>query len=97
MFRLQEEYLRGIAIVDTSDRQVACVRTLIESNLTTKLVDRLNVLFKVRDRWTLDQIKPYIEFFETPQLSTTAILAKHARAITENGQRIYVSRHGVRM
>lgn len=97
MFCAQEEFLRGIAIVDTSDRQAACVRTLIESNLTTKLVDRLNILFRAKDRWTLDQIKPYIEFFESPQLSTTAILAKHARAITENGQRIYVSRHGVRI
>lgn len=69
---------------------------MIENNLTTKLVDRLNILFKTRDRWTLEEIKPYIEFFETPQLSTTAILAKYARAITENGQRVYVSRHGVR-
>lgn len=92
----QEEYLRGIAIVDATSGQ-KCVRTLIEENLIPKLIDRLNMLFKVRERWTLEQIKPYIEFFETPQLSTTSILAKYARAISENGQRIYVSRHGVRI
>lgn len=32
--------------------------------------------------------------FATPQLSISSILAKHARAITENGQRVYVSKHG---
>lgn len=57
----QEIYLRGIGIVDRSVANVPCVRTLIEENLTTSLIDRLKVLFKTRERWTLDEIEPYIE------------------------------------
>lgn len=57
----QEEYLRGIGIIDRSASSTPYVRALIESSLSTNLLDRLKILFKARDRWTLDQIKPYIE------------------------------------
>lgn len=33
-------------------------------------------------------------YFASQQLSITSILAKHARALIENGQRVYVSKHG---
>lgn len=61
---LQENYLRGIGIVDRSVANVPCVRTLIEQNMTISLIDRLKVLFKTRDRWTLDEIEPYIEWVD---------------------------------
>lgn len=32
-------------------------------------------------------------YFATPQLTITSILAKHARSLTENGQRVYVAKH----
>lgn len=54
----------------------------------------MKVLFGVKDKWTLNQIEPYIEYFTTPQLSVTSILAKNARSITVDGQRMYVSKHG---
>lgn len=57
----QENFLRGIGIIDRSVMNVPCVRTLIEQNLTINLIDRLKVLFKTRERWTLDEIEPYIE------------------------------------
>lgn len=58
---LQESYLRGIGIVDRSVANIPCVRTLIEQNMTISLIDRLKLLFKTRERWTLDEIEPYIE------------------------------------
>lgn len=58
---LQESFLRGIGIFDRSVANVPCVRTLIEQHLTINLIDRLKVLFKTRERWTLDEIEPYIE------------------------------------
>lgn len=70
-----------------------CVRALIEHTLSVNLIDRMNVLFATKAKWTLDQIQPYIEYFATPQLTVTAILAKHARSLTVDGQRIYVSKH----
>lgn len=47
--------------MDRSVANVPCVRTLIEQNMTISLLDRLKMLFKTRDRWTLDEIEPYIE------------------------------------
>lgn len=54
----------------------------------------MKVLFGIKEQWTLEQIQPYIEYFTTPQLTVTSILAKNARSLTVNGQRIYVSKHG---
>lgn len=89
----QESYLRGIGIVDR-ESSVPCVRSLIETNLSVSLLERMKMLFSVKEKWTLSQIEPYIEYFTTPQLSVTSILAKNARSITVDGQRIYVSKHG---
>lgn len=57
---MQESYLRGIGIIDR-ESTVPCVRSLIETNLSTNLLERLKVLFSTKERWTLDQIEPYIE------------------------------------
>lgn len=61
LFQLQDSYLKGIGIIDRSVANVPCVRTLIEQNLTTSLIDRLKILFKTKERWTLDELEPYIE------------------------------------
>lgn len=89
----QESYLSGIGIIDR-ESAVPCVRSLIESNLSVNLADRMKMLFGTKEKWTLEQIQPYIEYFTTPQLTVTSILAKNARSLTINGQRIYVSKHG---
>ncbi|KAJ6641389.1 Sister chromatid cohesion protein DCC1 [Pseudolycoriella hygida] len=88
-----EKYLRGIGIID-KDSNPPCVRALCETNLSTKIMDRLKVLFKTKTRWTLEEIEPYIEYFSTPQLSTSSLMSKYARAITDNGVRLYVTKHG---
>ncbi|XP_037043947.1 sister chromatid cohesion protein DCC1 [Bradysia coprophila] len=88
-----EKYLRGIGIIDKGSNQ-PCVRALSEINLSTKLMDRLKVLFKAKERWTLEEIEPYIEYFATPQLSVSTLMSKYARAITDNGIRFYVGKHG---
>lgn len=35
----------------------------------------------------------YYRYFSTPKLTVTSILAKHARSMTFNGQRVYVAKH----
>lgn len=60
----QETYLRGIGIIDRDSSSVPCVRSLIESNLPINLQNRLKMLFRTKDKWTLDQIEPYIEYFQ---------------------------------
>lgn len=88
-----EKYLSGIGIIDRESKP-QCVLALNEINLSTNLSERLKILFKTKEKWTLEQIGPYIEYFATPQLQVTAVLAKHARATTVNGKRLYVAKHG---
>lgn len=57
----QEKYLRGLAIIDRAVENVPCVRALIEQNLPANVTDRLKMLFKIRERWSPEDIEPYIE------------------------------------
>lgn len=87
-----EEHLAGICLFD-NDAKPPSVRGLLEENLPVVLFDRLKELFKIKEKWQLAQISPYIEPFSTKQLPVTTILAKHVRATTENNVRYYVSKH----
>lgn len=58
--KIQEQYLSGIGIVDRESNP-PCVRSLMEEDLPTSILERLKVLFKTKDRWSLEQIAPYIE------------------------------------
>lgn len=89
----QESVLKGIGIIDKSAQPI-CVKSLNEQDMPTNIHDRLKILFRAKERWTLDEIEPYIEYFTTPQLSVTSILTKYARSLTDNnGIRFYVSKH----
>lgn len=59
-FSIKEQYLSGIGIVDRESNP-PCVRSLLEENLPTSILERLKVLFKTKERWSLEQISPYIE------------------------------------
>lgn len=89
---MKEDYLAGIGVIDR-DSQQPSVRGLFEENMPTTLSERLKVLFKAKERWTLQQIAPYIELFTTPKLTITSLLAKHVRSVNENGTRFYVAKH----
>lgn len=90
--QMLEKYIGGIGVVDR-DSQQPNVRGLFEENLPLSLADRLHVLFKTKEKWSLQQISPYVELFSTPQLAITALLAKHVRSVVENGTRFYVAKH----
>ena len=89
---VKEEHLSGICLFD-NDSKPPSVRGLLEENLPVVLFDRLKELFKIKEKWQLAQISPYIEPFSTKQLPITTILAKHVRSTTENNVRYYVSKH----
>ena len=57
---MEERYLDGIGIIDR-ESAVPSVRGLLEENLPISLLDRLKVLFQTKEKWSLDQITPYIE------------------------------------
>jgi sister chromatid cohesion protein DCC1 len=57
---VQEKYLSGIGIIDR-DSNPPCIKSLLEDDLPTTILERLKVLFKTKDRWSLELISPYIE------------------------------------
>ncbi|XP_063707359.1 sister chromatid cohesion protein DCC1 [Culicoides brevitarsis] len=89
---INENVLKGIGIIDKTGNQEV-VKSLNEEDMPTNIHDRLKILFRTKERWSLDEIEPYIEYFTTPQLSVTTILTKFARSLTVNGVRLYVSKH----
>uniref|UniRef100_A0A182NPC0 Sister chromatid cohesion protein DCC1 n=1 Tax=Anopheles dirus TaxID=7168 RepID=A0A182NPC0_9DIPT len=91
-FEAHEKYLRGIGIVDR-EGAVPCVRGLNEADLPMNLLGRLDMLFRTKERWNLEQIEPYIECFATPTVGVTSILAKYTRSLVVKGVRMYVSKH----
>ncbi|KAK3915302.1 Sister chromatid cohesion protein DCC1 [Frankliniella fusca] len=87
------KYLEGVAIKDTSC-QPQVVRYFPEWDLPEDIGERFKVLFKAREKWTVDEIRPYIERLTTSKMNVNALLTKHARASTSNGMKYYSARHG---
>ncbi|KAK7075134.1 Sister chromatid cohesion protein DCC1 [Halocaridina rubra] len=84
--------LEGLALVDRS-----CTPEIIShfpvTNLTEDVQDRFIYLFETREKWTLDEIRPYIEDLASNKTPVSAILTKYARASTKDGIKYYTGRH----
>lgn len=89
---LQEEYLNGIGIIDR-DSNPKCVRAMNEANLPNNMQERLRILFKVKEKWTLPEMEPFIETFSSPQQSVPVLLTKFCRSFKVNGIQYYVTKH----
>ncbi|XP_055838412.1 sister chromatid cohesion protein DCC1 [Episyrphus balteatus] len=89
---VHEKYLRGIGIIDKESKP-PCVRSLNEENITTNIHDRIDLLFKMKTRWTIEEIEPYLEYFSTPTMNVSSLLAKYARSFMVDGVRRYVAKH----
>lgn len=57
----KEEYLKGIALIkwnnSTMTREVV---SFTEANLPIDINERFNELFKAKNKWTVQEITPYI-------------------------------------
>ncbi|KAK2577012.1 hypothetical protein KPH14_011974 [Odynerus spinipes] len=91
----KEEYLRGIALViynkNNMQREVV---SFPEENLPKNLHDRLTEIFKAKEKWTFEDITPYVLCFTTSKLNVNGLLTKYARCSMHNGVKYYSSKHG---
>ena len=69
------------------------IRHFPETKLPNNIQDRLKVLFNTKDKWSLDEITPFVKNMTTPKLNVKALLTKYARACNENGQKMFTSKH----
>ncbi|XP_043473038.1 sister chromatid cohesion protein DCC1 [Leptopilina heterotoma] len=91
----EEKYLYGIAIVKWNrEKNRKEIISYPESNLPDNIEKRIEELFKVKEKWTIDEISPYIINLATEKLNVNALLTKYARLSNKNGVRFYSSKHG---
>lgn len=89
-------HLSGLALVETlsTTSNQNCVKRFPESSLPTTIQDRLEVVFSAREKWSLEELTPYIEPLTTPKLNVNALLTKYARPVTINGTKYFCAKHG---
>ncbi|KOC69042.1 Sister chromatid cohesion protein DCC1, partial [Habropoda laboriosa] len=90
----KEEYLRGIALVTWNNSFLKKeVVSFPEIDLPKNINQRFNYLFKAKDKWTVQEISPYILKLATNKMNVNALLTKYARCSVVNGIKYYSSKH----
>ncbi|XP_017877967.1 sister chromatid cohesion protein DCC1 isoform X2 [Ceratina calcarata] len=91
----KEEYLNGIALIKwnslTMEKEVV---SYAETDLPKDINERFNALFKEKDKWTVEEITPYITNLTSQKMNVNAALTKYARCSVINGVKHYSSKHG---
>lgn len=87
-FKVEVGQLEGLALVIKDQ-----IRYFPEATLPTVIQDRLTVLFNTTEKWTLDEITPFVINLTTPKLNVKALLTKYARGSRVNGEQVFCSKH----
>ncbi len=88
-----EDDLAGLAIVDRTKRPHT-VKYFPEHCLPENVLERFQRLFGTKERWTLEEITPFVEPLATQKLDVKALLTKFSRASNDNGVKYFSSKHG---
>ncbi|XP_024122780.1 sister chromatid cohesion protein DCC1 [Oryzias melastigma] len=88
------EQLKGVALVDRSSHPETICLLRIE-DLPEDTQERFNHLFTLREKWTEEDITPYIQDLCGEKQTTGALLTKYARSSTQNGIKVFNSRRPV--
>lgn len=92
IFKTNLNQLNGMALVDYEDSEI---KLFPEWKLPTDIQERLQVLFNERERWTLEDISPYIKNLTTPKLNANALLTKYSKVVTGPcGKKMFCAKHG---
>jgi len=87
------QQLEGLALVNSSTKPQTITR-FSESDLPESIQERLSELFGVRSRWTLEEMRPFVQELTTEKLNVNALLTKFARPINEGGVKYFCAKHG---
>eukprot|EP00088_Acartia_fossae_P028421 TRINITY_DN2922_c0_g1_i1.p1 TRINITY_DN2922_c0_g1~~TRINITY_DN2922_c0_g1_i1.p1 ORF type:complete len:403 (-),score=76.25 TRINITY_DN2922_c0_g1_i1:537-1745(-) len=90
-------HLAGLALVEQSGSSLQAgsfIKSFPEENLPNSIQERLEVLFSARERWSVEEVTPYIQPLTTPKLNVNALLTKYARPVTVQGVKYFCAKHG---
>ncbi|KAJ8032967.1 Sister chromatid cohesion protein DCC1 [Holothuria leucospilota] len=90
-----EDQLKGLALIDRASKPQV-ISLFKTSSLPENERDRFNFLFKTKERWTMDEISPYLEDLAEGKLKIGALLQKYARtSVGPGGVRVYNSKRPI--
>ncbi|XP_063119322.1 sister chromatid cohesion protein DCC1 isoform X2 [Rattus norvegicus] len=85
------DQLKGLALVDRSSRPEIIFLFKVDA-LPEGTQDRFNSLFSLREKWTEEDIAPYIQDLCGEKQTIGALLTKYSRSSMQNGVKVYNSR-----
>ncbi|KAM7382657.1 hypothetical protein PAMP_002379 [Pampus punctatissimus] len=88
------DQLKSIALVDRASRPETICLLRVE-DLPEDTLERFNHLFTLREKWTEEDITPYIQDLCGEKQTTGALLTKYARSSMQNGIKVFNSRRPV--
>nr|XP_020727802.1 sister chromatid cohesion protein DCC1 isoform X1 [Odocoileus virginianus texanus] len=88
------DQLKGLALVDRQSRP-EIIFLLKAEDLPEGDQERFNSLFSLREKWTEEDIAPYIQDLCGEKLTIGALLTKYARSSMQNGVKVYNSRRPI--
>uniref|UniRef100_A0A3P9HHD3 Sister chromatid cohesion protein DCC1 n=2 Tax=Oryzias latipes TaxID=8090 RepID=A0A3P9HHD3_ORYLA len=86
--------LKGVALVDRTSHPETISLLRVE-DLPEDTQERFSHLFTLREKWTEEDITPYIQDLCGEKQSTGALLTKYARSSMQNGMKVFNSRRPV--
>lgn len=88
--------LEGMALTDRTSTP-HCIYLFDKWDLSDEANERFETLFRTKERWTLDEIRPYIEDLCVGlKGDVNSLLMKHARAAMRDGVRTYSTKRPIR-
>ena len=78
----------------TSSLLQKVVKYFPEWKLTENVQERLASLFAIKEKWTMEEIAPFVEKLTAPKLNVNALLTKYSRVSMINGVKHFSSKHG---
>ncbi|XP_064872052.1 sister chromatid cohesion protein DCC1 isoform X2 [Oncorhynchus nerka] len=85
------DQLKSLALVDRSSKPETISLLRVE-DLPEDTLERFTHLFTIRQKWTEEDITPYIQDLCGEKQTTGALLTKYARLSTQNGMKVFNSR-----
>ncbi|XP_077453795.1 sister chromatid cohesion protein DCC1 [Stigmatopora argus] len=88
------DQLKSVALVDCTSRPETICLLQVE-DLPENTLERFNHLFTLREKWTEEDITPYIADLCGEKQTTGALLTKYARSSMQHGVKVFNSRRPI--
>ncbi|XP_077577210.1 sister chromatid cohesion protein DCC1 [Stigmatopora nigra] len=92
--RTSLDQLKSVALVDCTSRPETICLLQVE-DLPENTLERFNHLFTLREKWTEEDITPYIADLCGEKQTTGALLTKYARSSMQHGVKVFNSRRPI--